>query len=152
MARAEDQARWRRRSNRRRIEVSLPVDIANRLDRLAEYYEEDRTHLLARIIENHTPGQSTEEEGAASRQDGSIESVETTNRTSPDTATPTNPWLVVRWQRVASGWDALDALGRRLAYCVRLGRGWQAEAIALDMPKRYGYGRTRNSALEDLYR
>ena len=121
------------------------------MDRLVEYYEEDRTRLLARIIGNHTPGQSTEEEGEASHQTGTIESSETT-RTSRDTAISSNPWLVVRRQRVASGWDALDGLGRRLAYCVRLGRGWQAEAIALDMPKRYGYCRTRNSALEDLYR
>lgn len=51
MARAQDQKRWRDKSGRKRIEVSLPVDSVSALDVLAAESGQSRSAVIVSLIE-----------------------------------------------------------------------------------------------------
>lgn len=62
MARAKDQARWRQKSDRRRVEVYLPAEIAERLDALAAERGESRAAVIAALVSGETASQERESE------------------------------------------------------------------------------------------
>ena len=51
MARAQDQKRWRARSSRKRIEITLPVDTVSALDWLASERRQSRAAVIAALID-----------------------------------------------------------------------------------------------------
>jgi hypothetical protein len=55
MSRAERQAKWRQRSDRKRVEVNLPVDAAARLDDLAAERGQSRANVLADLLAEAAP-------------------------------------------------------------------------------------------------
>ncbi|MDA3919936.1 MAG: ribbon-helix-helix domain-containing protein [Salinisphaera sp.] len=126
MARAQDQKRWRDNSDRRRVEVYLPVDTLTALDKLASERGQSRAGVIAHLLTD-MPAQSATEPQSAGYSLRKAKSHDDFD------------WLVIVDGEPVAGIQRYEPIN-----------GWRGKYLDASMAYKWAKGKTRDAVAFDL--